>query len=345
MTNLPYIGAELLGIGGELKSRPEHFQVIEIPLYEASGEGQHIYLTLQRQNQSTNEVVKGLQQIFKIPQKEIGVAGLKDKNALTTQTFSLSLGRNFSLEQAQQLLAENENNWKILNLSRHENKIRTGHLVGNQFKIVVSHLEIPVDIAYTRAFAIREMLFKQGVPNYYGPQRFGTKGDNAEYGEKILRGEVKERKHKKKKFLLSSFQSMLFNEWLAQRIESQLFHALIEGDQLQNLNQGRCFPYLSGSDHIEQFNQNGINYTGPIFGPKMVLAEGQALAREIQLLEKWNLTLEDFGRNGLAGTRRSARILIPDLEIQKEEEGLVFLFTLPAGSYATSVLREFMKND
>jgi len=341
--NLPYITKQIPGIGGEIKSSPEDFQVNEIPLYTASNEGQHLFITLKRKGLNTKDVVIKLQNLFDISEKDIGYAGLKDKNALTTQVFSLSLGANYSIEDAKEKL-KSEPDLIIENIERHINKIKTGHLLGNRFKIKVKGVS---EDAFETATKVKDIIINTGIPNYYGPQRFGTKQDNWKKGIEILKGERKEKKQWLKKLYLSSMQSFFFNDWLKQRIEGQNFDKLISDDILLSTGGSRTFPYSSDTekDHEAEFQSGQLSYTGPMFGHKLRWPNDTMKNEELKIIEKHELCFDDLKNKFLMGTRRAAVLHLEDLNITKELDSLWFEFTLPAGSYATVVLREFMKNE
>ena len=340
--NLPYITNELPGIGGELKSTPEFFKVTEIPQYLPSGEGQHIYINISRQSLSTKEVINYLCDLFKISDKDVGSAGLKDKHAETTQWISLSLGANASLEETKELIEKELPALKINSIDRHINKLKTGHLIGNKFEITITDV---CDTALLQADKIHSTLQKVGVPNFFGPQRFGSKGDNAEVGKLVLTGQKKCKRHWMKKLYLSAYQSLLFNRWLSQRIEREEFDKLIDGDSLVKDGGGRSFPYDEEKEHLSEFENSEITYTGPIYGYKVNGPQDKALNYEQELFDSESIDISEYKKSKLFGTRREARIFPKDFTFKSVEKGIQFSFSLSAGCYATSVLREFMKND
>ena len=206
-------------------------------------------------------------------------------------------------------------NWVL----RHKNKLKTGHLLGNKFKILVT-TDDPQ--ALKKSNDIYQQLGGIGFANYFGPQRFGSKGDNAINGKEILLGNKKKSK-KTASFLLSAYQSYLFNLWLAQRITDELYDEQVEGD-------------------VYHGSRDEKIYTGPIFGPKMIEAQSIEKLREESILTKEEVTINHFKRCHCAGGRRIAKLKIPDLQVKQMARGLSFTFFLPKGAYATSVLREFL---
>ncbi len=311
---LPYLTHDLPPLGGMIKYSAEDFIVEEVPSYPASGNGQHIYLTLRRQNLNTDDVIKILKRRFEIPEKEIGKAGLKDKLATTTQVFSLSLGANYPLEKVREVLAA-ESMIEVLKVERHLNKIKTGHLLGNRFTIKIRQIkgDEPTIIK------IVERL-KNGIPNFFGEQRFGSKGDNAAQGLRILKGE-KSMNHHMEKLMLSSLQSELFNQYLIKRMaEDQLFQQL-PGD-------------------VVIYDQ----VTGPLFGDKMLTPSERPKEWEDQVLQESGLTAELFSHPLLPGGRRPILLVPQELCYRLEADFLELKFFLPKGGYATQLTREFIKD-
>lgn len=330
---LPYISAELPAVGGRIKLAPEHFSVEEIPLYEPSGDGPHLYLTLKRKGLGTRQVVEELARRYEQPAGTIGYAGLKDKEAVTIQTFSLPLA--ISREEAE--ARSKEAPWEVLSVSRHRNKLKVGHLLGNRFVILLSEPERGLK----EAAAIGEHLKAHGLPNYFGGQRFGRDGDNAEAGLLLLK-KGRGGKSWKDKFLLSALQSFVFNYYLAERIKAGLFEEVLTGDVCKKYATGGLFVSEDGDLETQRLIQGELSPAGPIWGAKMKPAAGAAAEFENKTLAGLELSPELMAKAG-AGDRRLNRLLLPDLDIQPAEGGLLFIFSLPKGSYATSVMREFIR--
>ncbi len=336
--DLPYLTDDLPGIGGEIKVEPQHFVVEEIPLYEASGQGQHVYIRLTREGWTTRALQDELADIFDLRDVDVGCAGRKDKHARTTQTFSLNLPNADEAEVARRIREHLpvEIHWA----RRHRNKIKAGHLLGNRFRIVVLD---PGPDALTKAEALVEALQAQGLPNFYGPQRFGREGDNAERGRKILITGRGPRRRWLRRLLLRAYQSALFNTWLVQRIGHGWFQRLLVGDLAKKLDTGGLFQVEDAQAEQPRFEREEITYTGPIYGSRMWWADGQPGQLERQILEEAGVTEEMLDRAHLNGSRRRGRLLLDDLEVERHPDGLLFTFSLPKGSYATTVLREVMK--
>jgi tRNA pseudouridine13 synthase len=336
---LPLITGDLPRISGRIKSEPSHFSVTEIPLYDAVGEGEHIYVTFTREGWNTRDLVKELSHLFGVRSIDVGYAGLKDRNALARQTLSIH-HPSLSVEEAARIVVEIPRVSGVT-ARRHTNKLRLGHLKGNRFRIVVSD---PLPDALERAMAIRERILNDGIPNYYGEQRFGRYGDNAERGREILAGRQRA-KGWLRTFLLSAYQSELFNRWLALRISEGLFLTLLEGDIAQKYDSGGLFVVEEPDAEMERFRRGEISHTGPMYGKKMKRAQGRPLELENRILIEDGISEEVFARAGLDGTRRTGRILLSEIAITQRDSGILFDFALPPGSFATVVLREFTGAD
>lgn len=339
MTPLPLVTPDLPGIGGNLKLRPADFVVEEVPLYEPEGAGEHVYVSLTREGMTTRELVERLCKLFDIRDADLGYAGLKDKQARATQTFSIHRHKDDPGEVAKRIAEALP--VEVVWARRHANKLRRGHLRGNRFRIVV---DAPVDGALERAQAIAAALAVTGVPNYYGTQRFGGRGENAQKGRETLAGGGP-RNPWLRSLLISAWQSFLFNQWLAERVRRGGFAELWEGDVVQKHDRGGVFVIESADTERPRFEAGEIAVTGPMFGRRMVPARGRAGELEQSILAADGATDEMFGRARLEGARRTARLILPDLRVEPCPGGLAFAFTLPRGAYATTVLREFRKEE
>ena len=337
---LPHLTAHLPGTGGEIKVEPAHFIVEEIPLYEASGQGQHVYVRLTREGWTTRALERELARIFDLRDVDVGCAGRKDKHARTTQTFSLNLPNTDPAAVACRI--EEALPVEIEWAQRHRNKIQAGHLLGNRFRIVVLN---PVDGALPRAEAIAQELKQRGIPNFYGPQRFGASGDNAIRGREILLTGKGPRKRWLRRLLLRAYQSALFNTWLVARLEHGWFERLLIGDVAKKRDTGGLFEVEDPEAEQPRFDRDEITYTGPIYGSRMWWAGGEPGALERSVLEKAEVTEEMLNRHRLNGSRRRARLVLDDLTVTPHPDGLLFTFSLPKGAYATTVLREFTKGE
>jgi len=339
---LPYITGDLPGVGGVIKAKPEYFIVDEIPLYEPIGIGEHLYVNLTKTNMTTRDVQIGLAELFELKPENVGKAGLKDRNAVTSQTFSVHLqNRPMAPGKASQLI-EDRLKVKVNWANYHVNKLRSGHLKGNRFTVVITELEEPMALVLERMTRIATRLNQVGLPNYYGEQRTGEDGDNIRSGWEILQGRKRIRDRWLNRFLLSSYQSHMCNRYLAERVRRGLFGRLLLGDVAKKHDTGGLFTVSDLDVEQKRYEAKEISFTAPMYGYKMRKPEQEAAELENQILAESGLTEEQLRRNRVKGTRRLGRLL-PDVSYGEVSEGVRLVFTLPMGGYATILLREFMK--
>ncbi|MEF8810235.1 MAG: tRNA pseudouridine(13) synthase TruD [Bacteroidales bacterium] len=338
--SLPYLTKGIEGIGGTIKETPEDFVVEEIPVYKPAGEGEHLFIHLTKKGITTREVQKALASLYQVSSRDVNFAGIKDKHAVASQYFSVWVKDQENKDLAYQL--EEKLPLKINDLSYHRKKIKQGHLLANAFNIKITRPEYPPEQAIEHIRPIIETIHRKGLPNYYGYQRFGIEGNNAQKGYEILMGRRKEPNKWFRRFLLSAYQSNLFNHYLARRIQQGLYEKILKGDVAKKHDTGGIFVVEHADMEQERLTNKEICYTGPIFGKKMKSARDEAGAFEEQILTDHQITWEDLLSARLNGTRRQG-IIIPTVQAEKEEDGIRLRFTLPKGAYATSVLREFMK--
>ncbi len=338
------------------------FTVTEIPLYPCSGEGEHLYATIRKKDMTTWGMLKILSEHTGVKMRDFGYAGLKDKEGMTVQQISMPK----SAEAA--LLSFSHTKIKVLRTAYHTNKLKTGHLKGNRFFIRLKKVS-PAD--GLKLSHVLETIAREGLPNYFGYQRFGRVGDNFERGRAILEGKVRERNKKMRNFFISAYQSHLFNLWLAKRVEiSKLFDAfaqeelfslfnfpketiaqiaaqpaffkLLPGEMLHHYPHGRMFLCEDLEAEAERFAARQITVTGLLPGRKAPLSTGIAANFE-----------KDFSKmcapycDKMNGTRRFGWIWPEEVEYRYREEEAWFElhFTLPKGSYATVLLEELLHRD
>jgi len=337
------------------RQTPADFVVTEIPLYDFSGEGEHLILKVRKKALTTWQMLETLSSHLGIRVRDIGYAGLKDRDAMTIQYISLP----FKYEEALKDFSHEQ--IRILETARHDNKLRMGHLKGNRFFIRLKKVS-PTDA--TKIDSLLKWIETHGSPNYFGWQRFGREGNNYETAREIVEGKRKISDRKKRDFLMSAYQSHLFNLWLSKRIEiSRLFeglkpkelkevfvwndetirqvHAqkhffkLLPGDVMQHYPHGRLFTASELSEEGDRFAKRDISPTGILPGRKAKQATGLA----------WEIEKEFIEEIPAPGGRRYAWIWPEAIEgrYRKEEWHYELHFTLPKGSYAT-VLLEMIAN-
>ena len=343
VVNLPHLTAALPGIGGVLKHVPEDFAVEEIRAYLPCGDGEHLFLWIEKRDVSAEDLTVHLARALGVRRDDIGVAGLKDRRAVTRQFVSVPAAAE------PRIAAIETEQIRVLHATRHRNKLRSGHLRGNRFEILVRDV---VPDAPTRAAAIARVIGAQGGPNYFGEQRFGHDGETSTLGFDLLAGRKRpsDIDHRRRKFLLklslSAAQSAMFNTVLSERISDGILATVLSGDVMQVVASGGCFVVEDVDREQPRYDAHETVLTGPLFGPSMKHPGGVPAEREQRVLERFGVTAEQLTEYDrfTAGARRPLIIWPGDLQIEPDPAGLRFRFTLPGGCYATTLLREFMKN-
>lgn len=319
----PLRTAHLLPIDGRLDEGLDAFVVDEVPAYAPSGEGEHHFVQIRKAGLSTPEAVDRMARAAGCDRRAIGYAGRKDKHAITTQWLSLPC----------EPVAPDDDRIALLAHARHERKLRLGHLAGNRFTLRLVGLHPD---AAARLPALIEAI-ERGVPNYYGPQRFGRRG----LAEALAFAAAPKRRVRDPKFLASVLQSAVYNRWLGDRVRDGLLDTAIEGEVLRKRDTGGVFVSEDAAVDGPRVAAGEVDPMGPMPGPKLMAAGGEAAAREEAAAAAYStdLTLAPLGR-WAPGVRRVARVVPEGFEAAFEGEALVVRFTLPSGCYATTVLAE-----
>jgi tRNA pseudouridine13 synthase len=335
----PLLTADLPGIGGRIKAVPEDFEVEEVPAYEPCGDGDFLYLWVEKRDMGAEYFARQVARRLGIPPGEVGTAGLKDRRAVTRQMVSVPASC------ADRLGALDGEGIRVLRVSRHGNKLKPGHLHGNRFRILVRD----ADPAAPECLGpILSRLRDEGLPNYYGPQRFGRDGETVRLGLAMLGGVSRPpRSPFLRKLALSAAQSALFNHCLARRLADGLMRRVLPGDVMAKWPFGGLFVAEDVAREQERFDRRETVHAGPMFGRKTFAAAQEAAGREEATLADAGLTRAAFLGFGklLAGTRRHNLVYLDGLDATAEPEGVRLTFALPAGSYATVLLREVMKTE
>ncbi len=302
------------GASATLKLLNEDFIVTELPLQLPSGEGEHIWLDIEKNGANTAFVAQQLADAAGVQDRDVGYAGLKDRYAITRQWFSIYLPKGETPDLTQLQHPE----FNVLSQSRHVKKLRPGDLQGNRFRIMLR------DVTGDRHAieANLEAVASRGVPNYFGAQRFGFEGGNVTQGLAMLAREIRVRNPKKKGIYLSAVRSFVFNEVLALRIQQGLWGKTLPGDVMDEA--GRP--------------------TGPLWGRGRVTTTDQAQALESGVAERHATMCDGMEHAGLDQDRRALVARPVDMSWEwLHANQLVLTFSLPAGNYATSVLNEILR--
>ncbi len=339
---LPYLTHALAGIGGVIRTTPEDFRVEEKPLYLPCGQGEHLYISITKRGLSTPQLVSWISSTLGVKAQSIGVAGLKDARAVTTQMVSLQHVQPDAIAR----LVPDEQILSITNLGRHRNRLRTGHHAGNTFRLVIRKIE---PTASAVAPLIMDELTRRGVPNYFGPQRQGREGTNYEVGAALLYDEKRRATMSRSKriWYLNAYQSLLFNRILTKRIDR--IDRMLVGDWAMKQVNGACFQVEDAAVEQQRADAFEISPTGVLFGSRASWASGEPGEIEKVVAAEFDATPESLQEAGKAcgfrGERRALRVKLENPDWSIQGNALTVSFTLPPGAYATNVLRELMKTE
>ena len=330
---LPAATDGLAGTGGRTLACVGDFVVSEVPRCLPSGDGNYAYAYVEKRNLNTQDLIAALRERG-VPYNAVGVAGLKDKHAVTRQWLSVPAQFSGHLESLDEL-----DGVRVLETSRHGEGLGRGRLRGNRFEARVRE---PDSEWEGRANAIIERLRTVGLPNYFGPQRYGRFNSNAIDGVRMLRGEKVPGGRRLNEFFISALQSHLFNWNLKGRIERGVYDRVFTGDRARRHDTGGMFLVGDGEVESERARRLEISATLPLYGRKVAGGLEDAAAHEEETLLRFGLRRSDFRRH-TRGAWRISRVCPEDVSFRACPEGYVVKFTLPSGSYATTFLRELTK--
>ncbi|ABK42665.1 Pseudouridylate synthase [Magnetococcus marinus MC-1] len=331
------------GLGGQLKQQPEDFLVEELRPNPLSGEGEHWIVRIIKRDLTTDQVAAWLAKRFAVPQKDVGFAGQKDRQAVTIQDFSVYLpGQAPPQGWADDPLP----GITIHSVGRDRRKIKPGMLSGNRFVIRLRGCDGALSASQRQqlADATQARLLRYGAPNYFGPQRFGRDGDNWQAGLKLLRAGRKRRKGNRntEALQISAVRSELFNRVVTARLQQGLFNTLLLGDVVQLAGRTAAFRVEDLAAEQPRFDAVQIHPTGPLFGRDMLAPTGQAAEIEAAIAQAEPEAIELLEQFDMQGVRKSLRLIPGELSHHWEQADLIVTFTLPRGCFATSIMREYM---
>ncbi len=330
--DLPAASAHLPGTGGVLRANVEDFIVEEIPSYLPTGVGTHAYAFIEKRGMTTRDVVSALSNAG-VPRGSVGFAGQKDKHAVARQWVSVPSDHTLAFQAL-----DSVDGVSVLETSRHRNKLGLGHLRGNRFSVRVRSPRADWEGS---AESVLAHLRQVGVPNYFGPQRFGSFNTNIADGLRLIRGERMRIDRRMQRFYKSALQSHLFNRLLKIRMQRGLYEAVLTGERAQRHDSGGMFVVDDGESESERARRLEISAALPLFGRKVRISSGDAGVLEERVLSEFGLEYAQF--RGIPGARRISRLRLDDAALTPSDVGYVLEFTLPKGAYATSVMRELMK--
>lgn len=337
ISGLPFAHGGPVGTG-QFRARVEDFQVIEDTGVVPDGRGEHVWLCVRKRDTNTEWLARRLAKFAGVPARAVSYAGLKDRRALTTQWFSVHLpGR-----EEPDWEGVNSSQLEVLDHTRHARKLQRGCLRGNRFVINVTDLGAePHDLEARLA-----RIAAQGVPNYFGEQRFGRDGDNIAHAAAMLSGAEIVRDRHLRGLYLSAARSVVFNATLARRVSAGTWNAAITGDVMV-LTGSRSHFVLDAPDPavVERVRDFDVHPSGPLWAGGETAARGEAGAVEADVLLRFATWSEGLRHAGLREERRPLRVAVDELSWEfVTPRTLRLRFGLPAGAYATAVLRELVCN-
>lgn len=318
---------------GRLRTEPEDFVVEEDLGFAPSGSGPHVLLRVRKRNANTEWVARELARAAGCRVKEVGYAGLKDRHAVAVQWFSVPLPRARSGLTLGDLAALRGEGFEVLEAHAHSRKLPRGALAGNRFMIRVRDLNASRNAVEHRLNVIAQ----EGVPNYFGPQRFGRDGANL---ERIVR-DPSLIHPRERTYVLSAARSLVFNAVLAARVSDGTWCRLEPGDVANLDARGSVFPVETVDEALrERAARLELHPTGPLWGADDLLSQGRVRELEEGIAATFDEARSLVAAAGMRQERRSLRLAVRSLEWQWEGTDLVLRFWLARGSFATTVLRE-----
>jgi tRNA pseudouridine13 synthase len=316
----------------ELKARPEDFHVEEQLSFAPSGSGPHWLLRIEKRAANTRWVAAELARLAGVPIDDVGYAGLKDRQAVAVQWFSVP-----NRAPAEFWLGYGTPEFKVLEASANARKLRRGALSGNRFRIRLRNVTWSREQLDLKLEALRSY----GVPNYFGPQRFGRDGYNLERVAAWIQSGVAPRGRAERGFSLSAARSLVFNALLARRVEAGDWSQLAPGD-IASLD-GSASHFLIEAVDAElqrRLCTFDIHPSGPLWGEGLPPCQGQALQHELAVSGEFSAVAGLLAAQGMTQERRALRCAIRELSAEREAGTLTLGFLLGRGQFATAVIRE-----
>lgn len=322
----------------EIRNQPDYFQVNEVLPFTPDGSGGHVWLKIEKTGINTDWLANELAKFAGVKSVAVGYAGLKDRHAITVQWFSINLE---GFEEPNWAEFES-NDVKIVEKTRHGKKLKRGVLAGNQFKLRLSNLEGSKEVWEANLQQIQKL----GVPNYFGEQRFGHNMGNLDRVKYWFSTGKSPKKRTQKSLYLSAARSWLFNLIVAERIRLNAWNQAVVGDMmlLSGTKASLFLVDVVDDELIRRLDSMDIHPTGAMWGRGYEQSSEDSLRIEQQVLSDWQQWRQGLEKAGLSQDRRALRVFPSDFSWQfLDNEQLELTFFLPAGSYATSVLRELAR--
>lgn len=324
---------------GTIKLTPEDFVVEEVLGFDLSGDGEHVCLQIEKRGENTDYVARQLARFAGVPIRNVSYAGLKDRHGRTLQWFSLQLPGQAGPDWA----ALTSDTIRVLDVTRNAHKLRKGAARGNRFTLTLRDITADPAALETRLATIAQ----RGVPNYFGPQRFGHDGQNIEQARHLFAEPGRRIDPHKRGLYLSAARSEIFNRILGERVSAGHWDRAIRGDVFM-FSDSRSFFKPDEIDEavLQRVNDHAIHPSAVLWGQEPSTAMEEALQLEIRVANQLQDLAQGLAASGMETARRPLRLCPTDLAWQFIDPGTLELrFSLPAGAYATTVLRELVVTD
>jgi tRNA pseudouridine13 synthase len=323
-------------IHAELRQSAEDFIVDEIPITTPDGEGEHAWLHIRKTNTNTDWLAGQIARFANVDRRHVSYAGRKDRNAQTSQWFSVHLPGKADPDW-QALNSSNGNEEiEVLQASRHSKKLKRGALKGNRFRLRLHKLDGDLAVLDEQLHKLKQ----RGAPNYFGEQRFGHNAENIEAARQFL-FERKKVNRNQKNILLSAARSLLFNAMVDARVRAGNWLQPVAGDVIQKDGRRGFFTAETIDDELmARLDAGEVHIAATLWGRGREIVSGEALEREQAVLAGFADWCEALERKGLQKDIRAMRVNVSDMSWSIEANSLEICFSLVAGAYATSVLRE-----
>ncbi len=334
-----------LAVSAKLKTRVEDFIVEEYIPIEFSGEGEHCWLYIKKQGCNTDWLAQQLATYCGVKKMAVAYAGLKDRHAVTSQWFSVQLPGKPTPDWADfefdTTIDGSNEKVQVLQCFRHNRKLQRGALKNNSFTITLRELSDSsadkIDLLLQRC----QLIAQQGVPNYFGRQRFGRNGNNLDQAVKLFSKPRSRLPKHKRSIYLSTARSWLFNCILSERINRQLWNKRLPGDVFMLEGKSACFRD-DGDNALSdgRLDRGEIHPTAALWGEGEIMVTSDALSLESRIIDQFPVYRDGLISARLQAQRRACRVLPGNLTAKYQGDNFIVSFSLPAGSYATVVLAE-----
>ncbi len=321
---------------GLIRQYPQDFQVVEIPVFEATGCGEHAVLNIRKTGVNTDQVAAQLASLAGVSRRAVGYAGRKDRNAVAEQWFSVHLPGRPDPDWH----TLDSDTVKILAAGRHQRKIHKGALRGNRFRITIRRVRLTAPGLEQRLATLQHC----GVPNYFGPQRFGHGGSNLDHARQWFMAPRRKGRPRNLDLWLSSARALIFNRVLAERVAASTWNTPLAGERLMLAGSRSHFLCQQVDDEIlERARRLQLHPGGPLWGRGEPEVLGELLALETRIAAAEQVLADGLQHCGLRQERRALRATVHDLSWSRPEpELLVLEFWLERGCFATTVLQELL---